>query len=120
MISQFYMVAEVTMFAEVYRMGQCVCVHTALDLILTVGQGTAMYQLNSFSLIASELIMACPFIVSAQAMMLVYGTWTTDMPRSKKEIAKRREDYIYWRPSGVPWSPPLCPWLLRGRRTPWR
>ena len=21
-----------------------------------------------------------------------------------------------WRPSGVPWSPPLCRWLLRGRR----
>ena len=48
-------------------------------------QGTAMYQLSSFRLIACELIMAC-FIhgVSAQVMMLVYGTWTTDMPRSKK------------------------------------
>ena len=23
-------------------------------------------------------------------------------------------------PSGVPWSPPLCRWLLRGRRGPWR
>ena len=33
------------------------------------------------------------YIVSAQVMMLVYGTWTTDMPRSKKS-AKRR-DYIY-------------------------
>ena len=43
-----------------------------------------MYQLSSFRLIACELIMACLFIVSAQVMMLVYGTWTTDMPRSKK------------------------------------
>ena len=25
-----------------------------------------------------------------------------------------------WRPSGVPWSPPLCRWLLRGRRGTWR
>ena len=24
-----------------------------------------------------------------------------------------------WRPSGVPWSPPLCRWLLRGRRGTW-
>ena len=47
-------------------------------------QGTAMYQLSSFRLIACELIMACLFIVSSQVMMLVYGTWTTDMPRSKK------------------------------------
>ena len=38
-------------------------------------------------MIACELIMACLFIVSAQVMMLVYGTWTTDMPRSK-EICK--------------------------------
>ena len=42
-----------------------------------------MYQLSSFRLIACELIMACLFIVSAQGMMLVYGTWTTDMPRNK-------------------------------------
>ena len=62
------------------------CVHIALELIRTVGQGTAMYQLSSFRLIASELIMACLFIVSAQVMMLVYGTWTTDMPRSKKNL----------------------------------
>ena len=58
-------------------------------------KGTAMYQLSSFRLIACELIMACLFIVFAQVMMLVYGTWTTDMPRSKKKSAKRREDYIY-------------------------
>ena len=57
-------------------------------------QGTAMYQLSSFRLIACELIMACLFIVSAQVMMLVYGTWTTDMPRSKK-VRKATEDYIY-------------------------
>ena len=55
-------------------MRQSVCVHIALELIRTVGQGTAMYQLSSFRLIASELIMACLFIVSAQVMMLVYGT----------------------------------------------
>ena len=58
-------------------MRQSVCVHIALELIRTVGQGTAMYQLSSFRLIASELIMACLFIVSAQVMMLVCGTWTT-------------------------------------------
>ena len=45
-----------------------------------------MYQLSSFRLVACELIMACLFIVSAQVMMLVYGTWTTDMPRSKKNL----------------------------------
>ena len=78
------MFAEFTMFAAVYRMRQSVCVHIALELIRTVGQGTAMYQLSSFRLIACELIMACLFIVSAQVMMLVYGTWTTDMPRNKK------------------------------------
>ena len=96
-ISQFYTFAEVTMFAEVYRMRQsvCVCVHVALELIRTVGQGTAMYQLSSFRLIACELIMACLFIVSAQVMMLVYGTWTTNMPRNKKFCKATGGLYIY-------------------------
>ena len=59
-------------------------------------QGTAMSQLSSFRLIACELIMAC-FIhgVSAQVMMLVYGTWTTDMPRSKKVCRATGGLYIH-------------------------
>ena len=59
-------------------------------------QGTTMHQLSSFRLIACELIMACLFIVSAQVMMLVYGTWTTDMPRSKKILqSDRRNLFTY-------------------------
>ena len=54
-----------------------------------------MYQLSSFRLIASELIMACLFIVSAQVMMLAYGTWATDMPRSKKICKATRGLYIH-------------------------
>ena len=74
----------------------CACLHIAFELIRTVKLGTAMYQLSSFRLIACELIMACLFIVFAQVMMLVYGTWTTDMPRSKKKICKATGGlYIY-------------------------
>ena len=54
-----------------------------------------MYQLSSLRLIACELLMACLFIVSAQVMMLVYGTWTTDMPRRKNLQSDGRIIYTY-------------------------
>ena len=37
----------------------------------------------------------CLFIVSAQVMMLVYGTWATDLPRSKKICKATRGLYIH-------------------------
>ena len=57
------------------------------------------------------MFLRCPLVSAALPVAFAWQAWHL--------VHCQGVGCTPWRPSGVPWSPPLCRWLLRGRRGTW-